>query len=754
MNNLLAMRSELYHRKRPPSMGGGVSLNSGDKLSKQKIQHTIDEFDTALHQWPKDAVVKDVLLEVTYDTIVAKSNRLKRILMDNVNDRLHGVVGARFGLDSYGRPDHHILTYYVTRDAVIKSILDLKATLRFFEKCFGDREIGQNDYSLIGETYEIPSGMSKGKIKELLHDCLHVVSVGIPSFTNAIDDRCLVNIYPTELSAFDLVSSYSALEQRNAVVDDTTLFLDPNQLASLVERVPYLVTMTFADSYNVEQNLDDDWGEDFPIDLPEPSGEPTIGVIDTVIDPNFGMIGSWVDYRPMLPKDIRSMRSDYEHGMFVTSLVVAGHKINPELDDGCGWFKVRHFGVAQKIGNSTQRLIADIRKIVKENSDIRVWNLSLGIDQPISSNYISPLAACLDELQNEMDILFVVAGTNDKEHTRKKLLGSPGDSLNSLVVNSVRRDKSSASYSRRGPVLSFFNKPDVAYYGGDVKEKLRVLGIAGETKDCGTSLAAPWIARKASYLIDVMHLPREVAKSLLVDSALSWKTDNIKIGASTEMGYGVVPKRIEDVLASASDEIKFYISGIVNNFETYSIGFPVPLDKSKYPYSARAVLSYSPKCSKRQGVDYTNTELQLALGRFEKKKRKDNSEYVRINSINDKYTSSPDDYIPYEKAVREYKRKWDNVKVKSELFEQARGKNKLTDAGLWGVSLKKTERHNDGSGDGLSFGLVVTLKAIDGVNRIEDFIQQCVRAGWLVREIRQEEQLHVNQQSQERLALE
>lgn len=46
-------------------------------------------------------------------------------------------------------------------------------------------------------------------------------------------------------------------------------------------------------------------------------------------------------------------------------------------------------------------------------------------------------------------------------------VGSPADSLNAMVVNSVTMENESASYSRRGPVLSFFHKPDVSYYGGD-----------------------------------------------------------------------------------------------------------------------------------------------------------------------------------------------------------------------------------------------------------------------------------------------
>lgn len=88
----------------------------------------------------------------------------------------------------------------------------------------------------------------------------------------------------------------------------------------------------------------------------------------------------------------------------------------------------------------------------------------------------------MDELQAKKNIVFVVSGTNDNRDVKKGILriGSPADSLNSVVVNSVRRDGTPASYSRKGNVLSFFNKPDVSYYGGDYNERLTAYSCFGE----------------------------------------------------------------------------------------------------------------------------------------------------------------------------------------------------------------------------------------------------------------------------------
>ena len=120
-------------------------------------------------------------------------------------------------------------------------------------------------------------------------------------------------------------------------------------------------------------------------------------------------------------------------------------------------------------------------------------------------------------------------------------IGCPADSLNSLVVNSVDFRNHSASYTRTGPVLSFFNKPDLSYYGGDgntADEKITVcLDDLGAAYVAGTSFAAPWFSHKLAYLIYIMGLSREVAKALLIDSAATW---NRKDDISHKTGYGIL----------------------------------------------------------------------------------------------------------------------------------------------------------------------------------------------------------------------
>ena len=143
----------------------------------------------------------------------------------------------------------------------------------------------------------------------------------------------------------------------------------------------------------------------------------------------------------------------------------------------------------------------------------------------MNENFISAEASILDNLQYENDIVFVIAGTNKRSKEKNKKIGAPADSINSVIVNSVGYDKQPANYTRQGIVLSFFTKPDVSYYGGTSDQFMRVCEPLGESKVTGTSYAAPWIARKLCYLIDVIGLKKEVAKALLIDSSIDWATE-------------------------------------------------------------------------------------------------------------------------------------------------------------------------------------------------------------------------------------
>jgi len=260
---------------------------------------------------------------------------------------------------------------------------------------------------------------------------------------------------------------------------------------------------------------------------------------------------------------------------------------------------------------------------------------------------------------------------------------------------------------------------------------MRVCTPTGEAFVRGTSFAAPWIARKMSYLIDILGLSREVAKAIIINSATGWSKQEFH---SSLIGHGIVPMNIDDVVRCPEDEIQFVLSGVSEKYDTYNYNIPVPISKEKHPFIAKATLCYFPCCSRNQGVDYTNTELEIQFGRLNEK---------GIKPIDNNYQSSEVEYFTWEEDARKLFRKWDNVKHIREISKKNNRAKKRYDKGLWGVSLKTKERLDEKYGVGIKFGIVVTLKEIDGVNRIDDFIKNCSLRGWLVNKIDVENRIDI-----------
>lgn len=505
-------------------------------------------------------------------------------------------------------------------------------------------------------------------------------------------------------------------------MDETTILLRPDELEILKTKAPFLISMAVSDLSEITKDHFE-FIDDGVIRIDSPRNEPTIGVIDTLFDESV-YFSEWVEYTNMLSSDIPTSENDFKHGTAVSSIIVDGPTFNPHLEDGCGNFKVRHFGVASGTSFNSFTILRNINEIVATNRDIKVWNLSLGSKLDINTNFISPEAAIIDKIQFENDVIFVIAGTNlTSGEIESRAIGAPADSINSVIVNSVNTNNKPSSYSRKGPVLSFFIKPDVSYYGGDAKEPMRVCTPNGESFVQGTSFAAPWISRKLSYLIDILGLSRDIAKALLINSATGW--DEQKDNPSL-VGHGIVPKKIEDIAHCEDDEIQFIVEGISEKYDTYTYNIPVPVVKEKHPFIAKATLCYFPACSRNQGVDYTNTELDIKFGRMDGKK---------VKPLNNNYQTEEFDHHTWEEDARRFFRKWDNVKHIREVLTGRNGDKKAYSNALWGLSLKTKERLDEKFGEGLKFGIVITLKEIHGVNRIDEFIKNAQLRGWLVNKI-------------------
>lgn len=726
MNNVLELKGKRFVQasksgdsKPIPAMNSKKIVSSEQLLRLKSKLYQIKEF------WESEKKpFQGILISVYYNKIVAKSNRISGLFRGK--DSNLAIVGAKFN----GDKSKHIITYFLDTKDLDKSMDLLSKASEVLKSKFpeGINKSIFDDNKIIDKIPFKQFSISKSAFKQVVADVSYIddfeVEIATPQFNQSI-----ITLYNTGTDAKVVFKNIGIEILSSRILDNQTVFLDENQIKLLFEKAPYLVSMATVD---LSELSPEDFIQQYQqgmLHIPSPSIEPTIGVIDTLFDKRV-YFSEWVEYYDMVDDNIPKSTNDYTHGTAVTSIIVDGARLNPWLDDGCGRFKVRHFGVAAGSKFSSFTITKQIKNIIANNKDIKVWNISLGSNQEVNDNFISAEAAVLDQIQYENDVIFVVAGTNKPSHDIVKI-GSPADSINSMVVNAVTRKGLSTKYSRKGLALSFFAKPDISYYGGSEEQYIQVCEPLGKANVAGTSFASPWIARKLSYLIDVLGLSREVAKAMIIDAARDWNEKPTPEEVAL-YGHGVVPIKIDHIVQTKEDEIKFLVSDVSEKWNTYNYHFPIPIKDDKYPFIARATMCYFPMCDRTQGVDYTNTELNLHFGRIDNQgKIKD----IKGDKQNQEEVLDTEKNFLLEGEARERFRKWDNVKYVAER-PKARMMPKISYSNKnWGMEIKTNNRLDPKDGMGIRFGVVVTLKEINSINRIDEFIKNCTLNGWLVNRI-------------------
>lgn len=729
MPNIIELKAN-FAKESSENKPGAAELPANASVSIAHLISLMDDVKNVKVYW--DMIKKKhkrlpnkIIIEAHYIKTIPKSRRVdKLIVFPNRSSTGNDIIGARFTKDG---DNCHIVSYALPYDALDQTIIHLRKCIEYMQH----KKISEftteslhhfnEDKGSVDINVLKAHSLTKSKFSRTLVDAYYVHKLDRPEEFKVSDDPRIITLF--EIDDINVLLKLAGLDREHLRPLKNSLLLPSRLQAVLHDNAPYLVCMSipdFATTPILEQVEENDCQ---PM-IPDPDGEPVIGVIDTQFKDDV-YFHRWVEYVDVMNGAIQYTDEDYAHGTAVSSIIVDGPSLNSKLDDNCGRFRVKHFGAGTKGNISIYTIASEIENWVRENPDIHVWNISLGTESETEKNSVSFLAAVLDDIQSSYNVIFAIAGTNDNTGTLSKRIGSPADSINSVVVSSVNSRGEKPSYARKGPILSFFMKPDVCTFGGDNNDEMMAYGFVGSRPVHGTSFAAPWIARKLAFLIDKMGLPIPVAKAMIIDSAVTWDNDATK-KEHDYYGYGVVPIRIEEILTAKRDEIKFYLNVDINSYHTYLYDIPVPLVGGKFPFIAKATLCYMSTCSRNCGVDYTDTELDFKFGRVRAN--------GKIESINDDKQYEKE-HFTCEEDSRKFFRKWDNVKnIVQELKPKLHDKARFSDQ-LWGIDIKMASRNSAKKQEHVKVGIVVTLKEIHGVNRYNSFVRNCRLRHFIVNEL-------------------
>ncbi|WP_423435473.1 S8 family peptidase [Mycoplasmopsis bovis] len=752
MNSLLVLKGE-FDSKPNPSKLGKPRLSAKKQLKLDHIKKLLNQLNDVYNFWKKQTLKIDVLINVKYYSIATKSKRITKLFYSTIKENNNKVVGVSL-IDDYennNAKQKHLITYYIEKNILKNAINNVSIIVDKLEQ--NNINVITND--LLDQIWNhqidiLAKGLSKTQICSIVVDLSHIEEFSVKTTHIDLNNEKIVTLYDVNLDVIELLKEIDIHFNTLNIIDKNTFYLDGELYNLLKEKAPFLISMAVEDLNEIDWKYDDYnlVSNNDVITIPDPTIEPIVGVIDTMFDERV-YFSKWVEFKKEISDDIPLSQEDYIHGTAVTSIIVDGPSFNKDLEDNCGRFRVRHFGVAKKRQNSTLTLYNKIKTIVESNKDIKVWNLSLGSNLEIDKNSISVMGYLLDELQYKDDVIFVVAGTNKKlDELDPKRIGSPADSINAIVVNSVDDKDNPTNYSRKGPVLHFFNKPDVSYYGGTKDRPIRTCTANGVYYIFGTSFAAPWITRKVAYLIHKLKFSKEEAKALIIHSAIPNKND------SNIVGHGVVPRKINDIVESKNHEIKVLLSSYTKEYHTYNYEFPVPIYNNAFPFTTKATLVYFADTNRNQGIDYTKNELDFQFGSMKKE-----NDSLKIIPLNENKQSFHDEgvYINEQDARKEFS-KWNTVKIieKKETTDGGKLRTAIKakdNLKFWGIRITKKDRLGIENKEKIKFSVVITLKDLDKTkNRLENFISLCQSSQrWYVKKVKIDNEINIFSKSNEQI---
>jgi Subtilase family len=282
-------------------------------------------------------------------------------------------------------------------------------------------------------------------------------------------------------------------------------------------------------------------------------------------------------YVEVIDSTTEPVRLSYaEHGTLTTSAALYGSLNSLKNSDLLTEpeITVRNFRVLSSTTSDPDLydVIDLIEKIVPENKDISVYNLSLGPNGPILDTDVHRFTYSLDLLSKIHNVLFCVAVGNDGDMDGYDRIQSPSDMVNGIAVSafSVNNNKvERAFYSCIGPGREGNKlKPDISAFGGCDRNPIQLIGDKPNSRTYiyGTSFASPLTAALCGKLIGKSNdiLTNLTSRALLLHQSKNPESNK----HCTSIGHGLLPESINDMM-NCKDR-------------SYTLIFEGEVDRTKY----------------------------------------------------------------------------------------------------------------------------------------------------------------------------
>jgi hypothetical protein len=621
--------------------GGSGKLPSwvleGDELvlKSKQLEYSLNLVENALKKRPpEEDFIPAVIKTKINDLAKAKSHRSELISLFKVNSK-NGVIGL------VGEDD---LLIKIATEQDLNIIR--KNIVNYNENAYGISCINKIEKLEPEVVLEEKNEQVNYKIKLIKYydyEIDRLVNIGFEKKCIELNLDVNKTIYTNDLIIYNI---------KNVTTDAIQKLEKYTALLSIEPMPKYSIDL---DSFNTDEN---------PIVMAPKEGKSyvTVGILDSGIN-KIKSLEPWLagERETFYPEN----SIDPSHGTFVAGVILYGDELEGKEYTGlkgCKIFDGNIFPDLRKEPIYEDELINNIREIIKNHyKEVRIWNLSGGLQEEIDENEFSDFAKALDDIQDTYGVIICKSAGNCSNFMYGKPKGrivKSADSVRAIVVGSIAHEKNLESgieidypspFTRVGRGPASIIKPDVVHYGGNAglnnEGELVINGVksfdvnGNVTQKVGTSFSTPRVTSILAGLqeeIDEEFAPL-LLKALLIHSANYGS--NVTLSASeklNQMGFGK-PKRINEILYNNPNEITLIMRDSIRKGQYIDIlDFPYPEGLKKnnfYTGQVVATLVYDPILEPSQGSEYCQSNIDMYFGSYDEKKERDVTKNNILNPI-------------------------------------------------------------------------------------------------------------------------
>ncbi|SHJ75357.1 IS66 C-terminal element, partial [Paramaledivibacter caminithermalis DSM 15212] len=570
---------------------------------------------------------------------------------------------------------------------------------------------------------------------------------------------------------------YLFVKLPNIDITNTT-HLDALQTINTSEAFEAIFSIEPMPKYTVTLDMEEDEAT-INISIPKEGKKyTTVGILDNGIA-NIPHLKPWLIDKRYTAYPEQYMKK--HHGTFVAGVVVYGDHLEDKQWVGVEGVRILDacvFPDTYKEDIEEDELIRNIQEAVHaHHEEVKIWNLSISITNPVDEFSFSDFAIALDALQDKYDVLICKSAGNCKNFATGRPKGKihhGADSVRSLVVGSIAHKKEAldlaevdnpSPFTRIGRGPSYIIKPEVVHYGGNagvdtngriITTGVKSFGLDGRlNQSVGTSYSTPRVAALAAGLYQEMEEEFDplLLKALIVHSASY--SENLQVPNAervNQIGFGK-PKSVREILYNTPNEVTLILRDEISKGEYIDImDFPMPdclIDGDYYSGQVVVTLAYNPILDSSQRAEYCQSNIDVKMGTYDDKKNRDTTKQNILNPVGRdgsknillescyskrKMQKNKDDFALKERLLIKYGDKYYPVKKFAVNLSEMTESNKLKYLGKdkkWFLCLKGLFRDHieiksqiEGTNPSQEFCLIVTIKDPTGTKPVYDQVNQ------------------------------